>query len=359
MERGDANVPASAPGPFFTVIVTAYRRRNFVRGAVESVLDQTIDPGEREILVLKDFGDPELDAWLTSLGPSVRIVTEDLPLIGQMLARGAELARGAVLCFLDDDDRFRPEKLAGLRPLFRDDAGLGLVHNAFDAIDLDGRVLPVWAKYRPQTPTPVTFGGAHGRVRFPVVHHYGGYVNVSSLAVRTPVVRRWAEWLRQVPASQDVVLFTLVLASGDAVRLEPERWTEYRVHASTSHPTIGDAAAASDVRDFRKALVTADLLGRAIATAPGHPDAVRLSEAWRLETTTIVFLLDPTARLSPADWLRLGVSAVRRRQAYIATLWLYCLYRWAAPVRAAREYQARRRGELRRTAATAPSNPAP
>jgi hypothetical protein len=350
---------ASSPmPPFFSVVVTAYRRRTFLRAAVESVLDQTIPRSEFEVIVLKDFADAELDAWLGGLGTFVRNVTEDLPLIGQMLARGGALARGSVVCFLDDDDRFHPDKLAGLRSAFREDPSLGLVHHAFDAIDVDGHRLAQWERYRPQPPAPRTWGPGVGRVDFPWLHHYGGYVNVSSMAIRTDLLRRWAAWLARVPTSQDVVLFTIALASDVRVRVDSSHWTDYRVHPSASHPTIGESGGGSDVRDFRKAIVTSGVLRAAVASAPGHPDAVRLSETWSLETQTVVFLLDPGARLTAREWLRLAISAVRRRQAYIGTMWVYCLYRWIAPERATRDYRAKRRGELLRTAATA-TPPAP
>jgi hypothetical protein len=134
------------------------------------------------------------------------------------------------------------------------------------------------------------------------------------------------------------------------VRMDPSRWTEYRVHSSASHTTISDPSAESEVREFRKALGTGEVLGGAVATVRGRKDAVRLSTSWQMETRTIVFLMDPRARLSLGDWFRLGVSALRRRQVYIASMWAYCPYRWMAPERASRAYRARRRGELRRTA---------
>ncbi|MGI0129445.1 MAG: glycosyltransferase family A protein, partial [Thermoplasmata archaeon] len=334
-------------------------RRTYLRGAVESVLSQTLPRSDYETVVLKDFADPEIDAWLRTLGPSVRNVTEELPEVGQMLARGAALARGEVICFLDDDDRFRPEKLAGLRALFRDDPTLGLVRNAYDPVDSDGRPLPSWQRFRPQPPTSATWGPGHGRVAFPWLHRYGGYVNLSSMAIRTGLARRWTRWLEQVPASTDVVLFTLALASAVGVRVDSARWTEYRVHSSTSHPTIADLGDPAYLREFRRSLASASLLRSAVASVAPPPDATRLSDSWWLETATVVFLLDPSARLAPADWVRLAVSAFRRRQAYLGTMWLYCLYRWVRPLEAARAYGARRSEELRRSAgrASTPGGP--
>jgi len=354
-ERSRRGLLSPTPGrpPFFSVVVTAYRRRNYLRGAVQSVLDQTAPRSEFEVIVVKDFADPEIDPWLAGLGPAVRSVTEDLPLVGQMLARGVDLARGEVVCFLDDDDRFRPEKLVGLLALFRGDPTLGLVRNSYRAIDPDGRELPSWERFRPQAPTSATWGPGRGRVSFPWLHRYGGYVNISTMAIRTSVARRWLPWLSRVPASTDVVLFTLALASDVGVRVERARLSEYRVHASTSHPAIAEPAAPPDLREFHRSFESTQLLRAAVASAPGHPAAARLSESWRLETTTVVFLLDPNARLSPADWVRLGISALRRRQAYLVTIWFYCIYRWIAPARATRAYRARRHGELQRTAATA------
>lgn len=348
-ERGRGSPTAGGP-PFLSVVVMAYRRKTFLQGAIESVLHQTLPRPEFEVIVIKDFADSQIDTWLAGLGPSVRVVTEDLPLVGQMLARGIELARGEVVCFLDDDDRFKPEKLVRLRALFLEDPMLGFVRNAYEAIDIDGKRLPVWERYRPQIPSSVTWGPGYRRVSYAWLHRYGAYVNVSSMAIRTSVARRWTAWLVRVPASQDVVLFTLALASDVGVRIESSPWTQYRVHASTSHPAISPIAGNPDARDFGRALETTKVLSAAVSAGPRHPAAFAVSEMWRVETTAVLFLLDPAARLSVGDWARLGVSAFRRRQAYLLTIWVYCFYRWTDPAGASRSYQARRQRELRRTA---------
>jgi Glycosyl transferase family 2 len=350
-----ASSPPTGRPPYLSVVVMAYRRRRFLRGAIESVLDQTLPRSAFEVIVLKDFADPELDAWIASLRPSVRCVTEDLPLMGQMIVRGVELAQGEVVSFLDDDDRFRPEKLAGLAALFREDPSLGFVRNAYEPIDGDGRRLPDWERTRPQAPVSQTWRPGARPFPYAWVHRYGGYVNVSTMALRTSVARRWVRWITPVPASPDVFLFTVALASDVGVRVERSRWTQYRVHASTSHPAMSEASGTPDAPDFRRAQRTSELLRAAVASAPGHPVAVRVSEAWGLETSAVLFLLDPTARFSLTEWMRLGVSALRRRQVYLVTIWLFCVFRAMNPAGAARAYQARRQRELRRTTSVGPS----
>ena len=347
-----------AQAPFFSVIVTAYRRRTFLREAVQSVLDQTLPRSDVEIIVVKDFADPEIDGWLAGLGPSVTNVTEDLPRIGQMFVRGLDLARGEVFCFLDDDDRFRPEKLAGLQTLYRADRSLGLVRNSYYAIDADGRPVPSWEGFRPQPPTSVTWGPGRSGVRFPWLYRYGGYINESTISIRTAVARRWIRWLNQVVASCDIALFTVALASDVGVRVENARWNDYRVHLSTSHPAIVEGNEALDLRDVKRSLQTAEVLRSAVASAPGHQAALRMSESFRLEAAVTAFLLDPTASLSFANWVRFARTVVWRRQAYLGALWFYCLRRWARPAGAVRAYRARRHGDLRRAAAAATSRAA-
>jgi len=350
--RVDTSPPATPP--FFTVVITAYRRRTFLRESVQSVLDQTFPSTSVEVVVVKDFADGPIDDWLESLRPKVRVVTEDLPLIGQMLARGLELARGEVTCFLEDDDRFRPGKLAGLYELYRPSADLQFVRNAYDAIDENGAPLASWERFRPQAPHAVTWGPASGRVDLPWLYRYGGYVNLSTMSIRTALARRGSSWIRQLPASSDVALFLWALGSTGSVRVGNERWNEYRVHPSTSHPVLAAGNEALDVRDVQRTLVAARVTQEALAQVPGTDRARPMAAAFRLESATVAFLLERSARLSFADWLRFAPWFARRRQKYLAGLWAYCLYRWLLPDRAIRSYRARRHGDLRRAATGAP-----
>ncbi len=100
--------------PFFSVIVANYNYGRLVGESIESVLAQS-DP-DFELIVVDDgstddsrdvidsFDDPRL----------IRVYTENG---GQAAAfnHGFERARGEVICFLDSDDWWSPEKLATVR----------------------------------------------------------------------------------------------------------------------------------------------------------------------------------------------------------------------------------------------------
>lgn len=94
------------------MVVPTYRRADLVAEAVASVVAQT--RGDWECLVIDDGGgelpDPEDPAALGD--PRVRVLQREQP-GGPAAARntGIAAARGEILTFLDDDDRWRADRL--------------------------------------------------------------------------------------------------------------------------------------------------------------------------------------------------------------------------------------------------------
>jgi glycosyltransferase involved in cell wall biosynthesis len=116
-----------------SVLVTCYRRREYLASAVASVLRSTIPPEDREVVVVTDELEPALAEQWRGLG--VEVVVSDLPVVGEMLRTGLEHCHGDVVSFLDDDDMVTPEKLRIVRDAFASDADLGLFRAGFDPID--------------------------------------------------------------------------------------------------------------------------------------------------------------------------------------------------------------------------------
>jgi glycosyltransferase involved in cell wall biosynthesis len=104
------NAPSGgARDPLFSVIVPTYDRAELVRGAVDSVLAQTV--ADLECIVVDDGTPSPLAAsWKDD---RVRVIRRDRS-GGPSAARntGMDEARGRYLAFLDDDDLFVPDRLA-------------------------------------------------------------------------------------------------------------------------------------------------------------------------------------------------------------------------------------------------------
>lgn len=352
---GELELGRRADRPFLSIVVTAYRRRQFLLEAVRSIAAGSADPSSYEVVVVKDFSDPEVDAELMRIGPRVRLITEDFPRVGGSLARGVREAQGDVIAFLDDDDRFAPEKVATVLQQFRNSPGLGFFRHAYRAIDAEGAPVPSWEEFRPVPPASRSFlPHADPADGVAWIFRFSPHVNVSTMAIRTELLRPWLEAMSTILTSQDCFLFVTALVSGSEVRVVRDRLSDYRVHPSVSHAAIAAGTEDLDLRDTARSLATAEVISGIAAGRPGHPLAVRFARAFLLEVRTNVFLLDPTARLAVRDWLGLARSAVARRQKYLLVPWLFCLYRWCAPRRAAASYQRRRARRLRTAASAGP-----
>lgn len=131
---------ADSTSPLVSVIIPVHNRRALVTEAIESALAQSY--AHTEVLVVDDGStDGTADAVAQRFGDQVRLIR--LPVNhGRSVARntGWALARGALVAFLDSDDRWDAEKLASQVPHFADPQVV-LVHCRVRLVDADGRPL--------------------------------------------------------------------------------------------------------------------------------------------------------------------------------------------------------------------------
>lgn len=101
--------------PQVSVIVPVYNSVDYVRGAVQSVLDQTIDPGAVEIIAVDDGstdGSAAVLAELAATHSRLTVITQEnsgTPGGGRNPA--ISRATGEFIFFLDSDDRLTPDAL--------------------------------------------------------------------------------------------------------------------------------------------------------------------------------------------------------------------------------------------------------
>jgi glycosyltransferase involved in cell wall biosynthesis len=231
--------PAAAEdAPFVTVVLIASRHRRFVEEAIRSVLDQKVDAGGFELLVVLDYTDPALVARLEASGARwTQVPPGD---IGPAIAAGIRESRGLVVAFLDDDDRFRPGKLEAIRRAFVRYPELGFYRNGYVPIDAEGCPLPDHPIRRRERTALSRLGtrylpGPSVVRELHALPPLGIDFNSSSMAVRRDLLARFAARLDLNGFRLlDALLFFAVLDSERGLLLDPEERTEYRLHANNS-----------------------------------------------------------------------------------------------------------------------------
>jgi len=127
--------------PLVSVIIPVYNGERYLAEAIESVLAQTYRPIE---IIVVDDGSTDGSADVAKrFGSPVRYDFQPNSGAGAARNRGAELARGSVLAFLDADDIWLADKLARQMAAFDADPELDMVFGhvrQFYSTELDEHV---------------------------------------------------------------------------------------------------------------------------------------------------------------------------------------------------------------------------
>jgi len=102
----------------FSIVITFHNQREFIRDAVDSVLSMQITDGE--VIVVDDASEDGSQDLLRGYGQAIRLVCLGKNGgAGIARNRGASLAAGQYLVFLDGDDAFLPSALDIYRRIIR------------------------------------------------------------------------------------------------------------------------------------------------------------------------------------------------------------------------------------------------
>jgi glycosyltransferase involved in cell wall biosynthesis len=144
-EEVTSKLMASESGPLVTAVIPSYGRPEFLEEAVRSVVEQTYEP--LELVVVDDCSpdpvEPQLAETDLSRLRDVRFLRHEQNQ-GANAARntGIRAAKGEFVAFLDDDDRWRPTKIARQIRVF-DRAGpeTGVVYTGLEFLDETGKTI--------------------------------------------------------------------------------------------------------------------------------------------------------------------------------------------------------------------------
>lgn len=238
--------------PLVSVVIPTYRRPEYLRQAIESVLTQ--DFQDWHLVVHDDGGIPENRDVVEGFGDA-RIFHHANPRrlgIGANKFSGWQAADGRYLANLDDDDLWEPHFLSTLVRILESDPSFVIAFGSHAIIDVDGVIDPVAtatneARYRGELEP-----GRHEPIDRLVLIDQSIPLTMGSLLRRERI-----DW-RDFPPETDVVadywLGYLLVRSGGAAFYEPQSLTRYRVHGASATATGGLAWHRSFAACYRRLL---------------------------------------------------------------------------------------------------------
>ncbi len=225
---------ASAPVPAVSIITPAYNAERYLQATIDSVARQTYEDFEH--LIIDDCSNDGTALIISSASTDPRVrVHRNAKNLGVAATRnaGLELARGALICFLDADDCWMPTKLEQ-QVTFMLDTGVDISYMEYLRTDLNGKPM---GRVTPPAKvdlnallksnvignlTAMARKSAIGTIRFRKIGHED-YVFWLDVLKTSPFARR-------VPTDEPVCLYRVVdnSLSGNKLQAAHWQWKVYR-----------------------------------------------------------------------------------------------------------------------------------
>ncbi|MEG3955221.1 glycosyltransferase [Microcoleus sp. herbarium2] len=125
--------------PQVSVIIPAYNGDRYIAQAVESVISQTYK--NWEIIVVDDGSTDDTRQALQPYVEKIRYVYQENQGVAAARNRGIKESRGELIAFLDQDDFFLSDKLAGQVALFDAQPSLGIVNSGWRLVNEQGETI--------------------------------------------------------------------------------------------------------------------------------------------------------------------------------------------------------------------------
>ena len=217
--------------PRVTVIVTVFKRTDFLRTALRSALDQTFQ--DFEIIVTDDSCSAAIREIAESFGSDKIRYRANVTTLGVALnlrAAAAE-ANGAYIAILNDDDIWEPSFLAKLVPSLDESPQRVLAFSDHWLVNSEGEI-----QFPETDANSLHFGRTElqaGEVAdLPELVLVRNGVPLAMAAVFRADAVDWSRVVKEVSGAYDYWISLLLAASGKRAWYVAERLTRYRLHAA-------------------------------------------------------------------------------------------------------------------------------
>lgn len=127
--------------PRVSVIVPVFNGEKFIRSALESVLSQT--HADFEIIVVDDGSTDQSREVISGLKGPIECLHQENSGVAVARNHGFLHSRGELIAFLDQDDRWYPNKLEVQVAILDRESNLGIIYSDVDIIGETGQVIEV------------------------------------------------------------------------------------------------------------------------------------------------------------------------------------------------------------------------
>lgn len=121
--------------PLVSIVIPAYNPGRFLRDALESLLEQSLDSWEAHVI---DDGSTEDLSYANSMDPRIKVIRQDNRGLSAARNAGIERSIGEYVAFLDADDVWYSAKLERQLQLMAATPSMLASSTAFDIVDAEG-----------------------------------------------------------------------------------------------------------------------------------------------------------------------------------------------------------------------------
>ncbi|AFY57170.1 glycosyl transferase [Rivularia sp. PCC 7116] len=125
--------------PLVSVIIGNYNYGRFIAEAIDSVLSQTYK--NFELIVVDDGSTDNSREIIESYGDKLIAIFQENGGQGVAFNSGFAVAKGEIICFLDADDYYYPEKIAKVVAAFDKNPSLVQISHCRTSVDADGKII--------------------------------------------------------------------------------------------------------------------------------------------------------------------------------------------------------------------------
>jgi len=215
-----------------SVIIIAYNRKDYLIQAVQSAINQQFDREKYEIIIVKNFTDPDIDHFLNVNG--VKNIFSSNISIGSKFTEGIRSARGEIICLLEDDDIFLPNKLDVVYSVFLRNPNLCYYHNNAGFIDGSGNIMNNFDTVSTRKIKRVGEMYVKADEKDKKVFRLfdiGSYWNNSCICIRKSFYTKYMDTLSRIKTFFDGAIFYSALISDGDIIITPETLTYYRINS--------------------------------------------------------------------------------------------------------------------------------